>query len=78
MMQDDVAMVGWTIYYRPLDFPDHFAVRMWMVGEGSELIWRNIACVCRTLEEAREQVPTGTVCMPREDEDDPVIVESWI
>jgi hypothetical protein len=78
MIYEGEAMVGWTIYYRPLDFPDHYAVRMWMVGEGSELIWRNIACVCSTLDEAREQIPAGTVCFPREPEDDTVIIESWI
>jgi hypothetical protein len=31
-----------------------------------------------SLEEARESVPFGLICLPRDERDDLIIVESWI
>ena len=73
---DEAVLCGWTIYNRPLDFPNHFAVRQWVVTDDG-LLMHKFACVCDTLEEARECIPVGTLCFPREEDDDPVIVESW-
>lgn len=71
------VMCGWTIYCRPADFPNHYAVRMWVVNEG-QVIMHGLAVLCDTLEEAREQVPQNTICIPRDANDDAVIVETWL
>jgi hypothetical protein len=76
-MADDERMCGWTIYCRPLDFPNHYVIRQWDVTDDG-LVWHLCACVCDSLAEAREQVPVGTICFPREELDDPVIVETWL
>lgn len=69
---------GWTIYYRPLDFPNHYVVRMWFIPEPGVVAHHGIACLCGSLDEAREQVPQGTIRVPREPEDDAVIIETWL
>lgn len=68
--------IGWTIYDHPKDYPHHWAVRRWMIDDGKVIAFP-VACLCDSLEEAREQIPVGTICFPREPEDDLVIVESW-
>lgn len=71
-------LCGWTIYYRPSDFPNHYAVRMWTVLEAGELLHREIAVLCDSLEEAREQIPVGAICFPRDPDDHPTICETWM
>lgn len=63
----------WTIYNYPSDYPDKFVVRLW---EG-ELPTAEFS-LHDTLEEARAAVPPGLVCLQRFDNDDPVIVETWL
>jgi len=71
-------MCGWTIYRHPLDFPDHYVVRQWWVLEGGVLVAKLVGIVCHSLEEAREQIPPSAICIPREDADDAVIVETYL
>ena len=79
MVEVDDIFCGWTIYANTTDYPHHYAVRMWMVVDDSGVVHhRPVAVLCDTLEEAREQVPAGAICVGREDADDPVIVESWL
>jgi hypothetical protein len=78
MTELDDCLTGWTIYCRPSDFPNHYAVRQWWVADPGVVVNHPIAVVCDTLDEAREQVPAGCVCFNREHEDDPVIVETWL
>lgn len=80
-MQDidpDEYLVGWTIYRHPLDFPDHFVVRMWYVPEPGRVALYLFSCLCDSLDEARDQIPVGALCFPREIGDDIVIVETWM
>lgn len=77
VVPEDV-LCGWTIYFHPLDFPEHYAVRMWFVGDEQIIYWHPFAIVCNTLEEAREQVPAGAIKVPREPGDDVVILETWL
>ena len=69
----------WTVYERPRDFPNEFVVREWHVVAG-KVISRQAAgaLTAPTLEQARKLVPQDCVCMPRQEGDDPVIVETWI
>ena len=64
-------MEMYTIYEKPLDYPDKFVVRKWLIGKGifgaTEQFW-----LADTLEAARECVPRGLFRNPRFDGDDPV------
>ncbi len=67
----------YVIYDHPSDYPNHWVVRQHLVNG----LWSSISAigiVCNTLEEARAQIPPYLVCLPRVEDDDPVIVESWI
>ncbi len=69
-------MVGYTIYDHPKDYPDNFVVRRWTVSTAG-VFWDAKCQLATTLEEARRLVPDGTLGIPRFEEDDPVIVETW-
>ena len=68
---------AYTIYDHPVDYPEHFAVRAWMIEEGSVTAYELIG-VADTLEDARALIPAGRHLVPRTAEDFPVIVESWV
>jgi len=64
----------WTITENPSDFPGKFVARRHVVGMGA-------TCDCHvadSLEGVRALLPAGLIMLPREEGDDPVIVESWI
>jgi hypothetical protein len=64
----------WTIYEQPEDFPNCFVARLWLGEEATAEIM-----VCPDLEPIREALrQKGLVVIPRDDDDDPVIVESWL
>lgn len=69
-----------TVYWRPLDYPEHCVVRRSWIRPGETdrvndpVLWAQAA----TIEEAREAIPEGLFCIPRQEDDDPVIVECWI
>jgi hypothetical protein len=73
---NEIVLAVFTIYDHPLDHPDGFLVRRWVVTNGEPLPreWRKAA----TLEEARTLLPPGLHCLGRNPDDDPKIVESWI
>jgi hypothetical protein len=76
---DNAPMKCYTIYDHPLDFPDHFVVRAWLIVHGmSEPQATEEHYLCDTLNEARERVPDGLVCFQRNDDDDPKVVETWV
>lgn len=67
----------WTIYERPSDYPDNFVVRAWYIFPGKAVPAR-MAIVVDSLEEAREMIPEGCVCLGRAPTDDEAIVEVWL
>lgn len=71
----------YVIYEQPKDFPDKFVVRRWLIVGGEEksaLIADKAALLANTLDEARRLIPPGRYRIPRAQEDDPIIVETWI
>lgn len=74
-MTDD-GLIQYTIYRHPSDFPDFYVVRRWLIDAKGLRAFR-VACLCQTLEEAREVIPQWMTCLTRDPEDDPVIVEVW-
>lgn len=69
-------LIQYTIYRHPKDFPEFYAVRKWLI-DAKGLRPFNVACLCQTLDEAREVIPWGMHCLTRDPQDDPVIVEVW-
>ena len=72
-----MTMIQWTIYDHPRDYPEHFVVRKWEITDGhiSPCPEKYLAA---TLPEARAHVPAGYYNLGRMDDDDPVIIETWI
>ena len=74
MAADELSL--WTVYEHPKDFPGQFIARRWIVGgEGRPT---NDVLVAESLEGVRKQLPDGLVRLPRNTEDPPVVVETWI
>ena len=76
----DNALVGYTLYDHPADFPDHWVLRRWrmlMWPSGVSTIRPETACLCDTLQAALDSVPDGLVCM-RDAGDPPMIVATWL
>jgi hypothetical protein len=68
----------YTIYDHPLDCPEKFVVRQFVVATGPDPVPGPIVAETETLAEAREAIPRGLICFPRQPGDDPVIVETWL
>lgn len=73
----DGRLLVWTIFEQPADFPHHFVARPF-VGQGGQSLPLHFVLLARRLDEVRRLLPAGLICLPREDDDDPVIVESWM
>lgn len=72
-----VPFPAFTIFDHPLDFPDHFVVRIFSLEDGKVLPLP--FCVLKeSLEACREAIPEGLVPLDRMEEDDEKIVETWI
>lgn len=74
-----MSLLLWTIYERPLDYPDGFVVRLHRVLPGMSVA-TNHAVVAESLEEARGLIPgrCSMLRVPRSPQDEPQIVESWL
>jgi hypothetical protein len=68
----------WTVYEKPKDCPHGYVVREWYVEAGEGEPTPGPLNVFNTLAEARAHVPDGRVRMPREETDDPCILETWL
>jgi len=68
-----------VIYHHARDYPDHnFVARQWfMMGER---LWPSpdLFAVGQTLREVRAAIPPWLVCVPRQEGEDPAIIETWI
>ena len=71
------GMLVWTVYKSPGDYPGKFIGRPWKpwgIGAGP----MDLHLVADDLQALRDQLPHGVYRLPRNYEDDPVIVETWI
>lgn len=66
-----------VIYENPKDCPEKYVCRIW---EGKECHPTNTAVKKNTLEEIREDIKAAgfTMRFPRVEDDDPVILETWV
>lgn len=77
MTEKTSLMTQWVIYYNTSDYPGKYVVRKCHIfADGLNLHGEGI--VTNTLDEARSVIPLGLHRIQRYDEDDPVIVETWI
>lgn len=72
----DLAL--FAVYEHPLDFPDAFVVRRFMVGTRGVVPDPQPHAVAVTLEAARAALPDGLYRFDRLDDDEPQIVETWL
>lgn len=71
------ALVMWTVYSNPSDYPGRWVVRRARVYAGAVVPEATPVAVTDTLEAARAAIPPGLFRQPRYPEDDPVIAEVW-
>ena len=71
------TLVMCVIYDHPRDHPDHYVLRAWYVtrdgvGPAEDVV------LADSLDEVRQYVPDGLLCLARQHDDDPAIVETWL
>lgn len=63
-----------TIYNKDTkDYKGRYVARLFDKG-----IPLKIVCLADTVEELRKIIPSQMVCFKRNEEDDPVIIETWV
>lgn len=67
-----------VIYHDPLDHPGRWVTRRQWAGRGQVEVEAEPLAVVDSLEQARDAVPAGMVCLPRSPDDEPQIVELWV
>jgi hypothetical protein len=67
----------WTIYDHPADYPNHYVARKWLAGRGGEEATSHVL-MDTDLDLLRKKLPPWLYCMPRQELDDPVIIETWV
>lgn len=72
------CMEIFTIYDHPNDVPNKFVLRRWTVKANSVPVPDAGYQTADTLDGIRALIPPGLHCMPRNPQDDPKVVESWI
>jgi len=71
------ALEMWVIYDGPLDYPESFVARLWLIEAGKVTMTDNVM-LAPTLDAIRKALPMGLVNVGRFDGDDPKIMETWL
>lgn len=71
------ALELWTVYDRPADFPSSAVARHWLVGPDGAASSDGLL-IAPSLDLLRAMLPAGMVVIPRDERDDPAIVETWL
>lgn len=74
---DAGALVMYTIYDHPLDYPNHYVVRPWTVTGGGEPV-PGTPTLTATLDEARSLIPGGLHRIDATPGEDQAILETWL
>lgn len=75
-MNEELPM--WVLYKHPRDFPDKYIARLHVLGSNGYAATPEVL-VADELEEVRQQLDAkGLVRLERNENDDPVIVETWL
>jgi hypothetical protein len=68
----------WTIYDHPIDFPNGFVAREWVIPKDGPPRPVGKPITADSLDLVRAALPPDLYCLGRSDPDDSVIVETWI
>lgn len=72
-------LVIWTIYDHPLDYPDHYVARKWLIGRKYDEPEATDEILLDTdLEALRKKLPPWLYCMPKQEGDDSIVIECWL
>lgn len=74
----DEALDVWTVYDRPRDFPDLFVARKWRIVPGDLPMPSSEIITATSLLALRNALPPGLVCLLRDKNDEPKIIEVWL
>jgi hypothetical protein len=74
------SLAMWTVYDHPKDYPDKYVARRFDVLPTGEAWPSDSIMITDTLEHMREIMVTQLhlVCLTRNEDDDPKIVETWL
>ena len=77
---DGDCITFWSIFERPLDYPENFVVRRFFVPGGSlqPLVERTPVAVCDSLEEARSAISAPVCRMPVTEKDVRSLIETYM
>lgn len=73
-MADSLSI--WTVYDRPLDYPEKFVARRWLATP--QPTPTDDILVGDDLMDVRKKLPAGLHCISRQAGDDSCIVETWL
>lgn len=76
-MQNHGYLLIWTVTHNTKDYGDKWIARLSTLKGGDSETLRYVM-IADTLEKLREGLPPGLTCLPRQDADEPVIVEVWM
>jgi hypothetical protein len=68
----------WTIYRHPSDYPNDYVARVFETGPGEPTPTKFIVRSSEIQALRTTFIHAGLITLPREDGDDPHIVESWV
>lgn len=69
----------YVITENPSDHPGKLVVREWHIRKGEPAKpLAEFHDISDSLDDARGSIPGGLMMVPRSEDDDPVIVESWL
>ena len=68
----------WTVYECPVDYPTGYVARRCEIHSGGRIVNTPELRIGASLDEVRAQLPPGLHCIPRRDDDHPIIVEVWV
>lgn len=73
------VLAMWTVYDRPKDYPDKYVARRYDIGRGG-VQTSNSIIIAGDLDTLRTilGIEMQLTCLPRAEEDDAVIVETWV
>ena len=70
-------LVMWIVTWNTSDYPQEAAARPHFIGPGT-VNTQKFVLLADTLDELRQQLPSGLDKLDRAQNDDPVIIEIWI
>jgi hypothetical protein len=74
----DKPLSLWTVYDHPRDFPKNYVARRHEIHSG-RVVPTDDLLICSELAAIRENLAErGLTVLPRQPQDDPVIVEVWL